>query len=94
MCSPSVTGSWNCPSSAAACLKMGENYVSLGQVVSGPTWAMGVLQLRYISGQACPDGSRYRSSIIRLKCDKDKVVSLHLTNTREHGFTSFIHVWV
>uniref|UniRef100_A0A3Q4BKI1 Uncharacterized protein n=1 Tax=Mola mola TaxID=94237 RepID=A0A3Q4BKI1_MOLML len=70
-----MEGSWNCPSSAAACLKMGENYVSLGQVVSGPTWAMGVLQLRYISGQACPDGSRYRSSIIRLKCDKDKVDS-------------------
>lgn len=74
LCSSS-TGSWKCPSSAASCLKVGDEYVSLGQVQSGPTWDRGILKLQYSSGQACPhDGSRNRSSIIRLKCDKDKVV--------------------
>nr|XP_020473896.1 cation-independent mannose-6-phosphate receptor isoform X2 [Monopterus albus] len=68
-------GSWACPSSAASCLKDGDNYTSLGQVESGPTWDGNVLKLRYTSGEACPDGSRKRSSIIRFKCDKDKVDS-------------------
>uniref|UniRef100_A0A3Q3IPM5 Uncharacterized protein n=1 Tax=Monopterus albus TaxID=43700 RepID=A0A3Q3IPM5_MONAL len=67
--------SWACPSSAASCLKDGDNYTSLGQVESGPTWDGNVLKLRYTSGEACPDGSRKRSSIIRFKCDKDKVDS-------------------
>lgn len=80
MCSPSVTGSWKCPSSAASCLKVGDEYVSLGQLESGPTWDMSVLKLQYTSGQACPDGRRNRSSIIRFKCDKDKVVRVHRTN--------------
>nr|XP_046229339.1 cation-independent mannose-6-phosphate receptor [Scatophagus argus] len=68
-------GSWKCPSSAASCLKVGDEYMSLGQVESGPTWDRTVLKLRYTSGQACPDGSRNRSTIIRFKCDKDKVDS-------------------
>uniref|UniRef100_A0A8C9ZHK2 Insulin-like growth factor 2 receptor n=1 Tax=Sander lucioperca TaxID=283035 RepID=A0A8C9ZHK2_SANLU len=68
-------GSWKCPSSAASCVKVGDDYVSLGQVESGPTWDRHVLKLQYTSGQACPDGSRNRSSIIRFKCDKDKVDS-------------------
>ncbi|XP_032398409.1 cation-independent mannose-6-phosphate receptor isoform X1 [Etheostoma spectabile] len=68
-------GSWKCPSSAASCVKVGDEYVSLGQVKSGPTWDRHVLKLQYTSGQACPDGSRNRSSIIRFKCDKDKVDS-------------------
>uniref|UniRef100_A0A8C9ZNR3 Insulin-like growth factor 2 receptor n=1 Tax=Sander lucioperca TaxID=283035 RepID=A0A8C9ZNR3_SANLU len=67
--------SWKCPSSAASCVKVGDDYVSLGQVESGPTWDRHVLKLQYTSGQACPDGSRNRSSIIRFKCDKDKVDS-------------------
>lgn len=69
-------GSWKCPSGAASCLKAGDEYVSLGQVQSGPTWDRGVLKLQYTSGQACPlDANRNRSSIIRFKCDKDKVDS-------------------
>ncbi|KAM6915608.1 cation-independent mannose-6-phosphate receptor [Xenentodon cancila] len=68
-------GSWNCPSNAASCIKHGDEYVSLGQVDSGPTWDINVLKLKYTSGQACPDGLRNRTSIIRFNCDKDKVDS-------------------
>ncbi|XP_029281689.1 cation-independent mannose-6-phosphate receptor [Cottoperca gobio] len=68
-------GSWKCPSSAASCVKVGEEYVSLGQVESGPTLDRNVLKLQYTSGQACPAGGRNKSSIIRFKCDKDKVDS-------------------
>ncbi|XP_070781683.1 cation-independent mannose-6-phosphate receptor [Enoplosus armatus] len=69
-------GSWKCPSSSASCMKVGDDeYVSLGQVESGPTWDKSVLKLQYTSGQLCPDGIRNRSSIIRFKCDKDKVDS-------------------
>uniref|UniRef100_A0A3Q3MKC2 Insulin-like growth factor 2 receptor n=1 Tax=Mastacembelus armatus TaxID=205130 RepID=A0A3Q3MKC2_9TELE len=67
--------SWKCPSSSASCLKVGQQYVSLGQVESGPTWDGSVLKLQYTSGQECPDGSRNRSSIIRFDCDRDKVDS-------------------
>lgn len=67
--------SWKCPSSAASCVKVGDEYMSLGQVKSPPTWDGGVLKLEYTSGQACPDGQRNRSSEIRFKCDKVKVVS-------------------
>lgn len=68
------TGSSKCPSNAASCLNVGDEYVSLGQVESAPTWDRGVLRLQYSSGQACPDGRRNRTSVIRFKCDKDKVV--------------------
>ncbi|XP_076026629.1 cation-independent mannose-6-phosphate receptor [Genypterus blacodes] len=68
-------GSWKCLSSAASCLKAGDEYVSLGEVTSGPTWDRSVLRIQYTSGRVCPDGSRNRSTIIRFKCDKDKVDS-------------------
>ncbi|KAG7509424.1 cation-independent mannose-6-phosphate receptor [Solea senegalensis] len=68
-------GSWKCPSNAASCGKVGDEYLSLGQVESGPTWDGSVLKLQYTSGQTCPDGRRTRSSIIRFKCDRDKVDS-------------------
>ncbi|XP_039980957.1 cation-independent mannose-6-phosphate receptor isoform X2 [Xiphias gladius] len=68
-------GSWKCPSSAASCVKVGDEYVNLGQLESGPTWDGNVLKLQYTSGQACPDGDRSRTSIIRFKCDRDKVDS-------------------
>lgn len=68
-------GSSKCPSNAASCLNVGDEYVSLGQVESAPTWDRGVLRLQYSSGQACPDGRRNRTSVIRFKCDKDKVDS-------------------
>uniref|UniRef100_A0A3B4X1H8 Insulin-like growth factor 2 receptor n=1 Tax=Seriola lalandi dorsalis TaxID=1841481 RepID=A0A3B4X1H8_SERLL len=68
-------GSWKCPSSAASCVKDGDEYMSLGQVDSGPTWDGSILVLQYTSGEACPDGHRTKSSIIRFKCDKDRVDS-------------------
>uniref|UniRef100_A0A3B3VE79 Insulin-like growth factor 2 receptor n=1 Tax=Poecilia latipinna TaxID=48699 RepID=A0A3B3VE79_9TELE len=68
-------GSWKCPSSAASCLKDGGDYVSLGQLTSGPQLDRGILKLQYTGGHRCSDGSNNRSSIIRLQCDKDKVDS-------------------
>ncbi|XP_030577044.1 cation-independent mannose-6-phosphate receptor isoform X2 [Archocentrus centrarchus] len=68
-------GPWNCPSTAASCMKVGDKYVSLGQVHSSLKLEKNVLQLQYTSGHACPDGQRNKSSIIRFKCDKDKVNS-------------------
>ncbi|XP_060907562.1 cation-independent mannose-6-phosphate receptor [Labrus mixtus] len=68
-------GSWKCPSTAASCVKVRDEYVNLGQVESGPTLEGNVLKLQYSSGQACPDSSRKKTSIIRFKCDKDKVDS-------------------
>ncbi|XP_041831231.1 cation-independent mannose-6-phosphate receptor [Melanotaenia boesemani] len=72
-------GSWKCPSSAAACMKNGDKYVSLGQVESGPTLDKNVLVLQYTGGQACSDESgsstRTRTSVIHFKCDKDRVDS-------------------
>lgn len=65
-----VTGSWACPSSAAACMKVGNEYVSLGHVESGPTLDTNVLVLKYTDGQACPRTSGTRTSIIRFKCEK------------------------
>uniref|UniRef100_A0A3Q2EC35 Insulin-like growth factor 2 receptor n=1 Tax=Cyprinodon variegatus TaxID=28743 RepID=A0A3Q2EC35_CYPVA len=68
-------GSWKCPSNAASCVKDGDEYVSLGQLTSGPELDGDVLKLQYTSGHPCPNRSVNRSSIIRLKCDKDKVDS-------------------
>ncbi|XP_071323597.1 cation-independent mannose-6-phosphate receptor isoform X2 [Trachinotus anak] len=68
-------GSWKCPSNAASCVKDGDKYESLGQVESGPTWDGNVLKLQYTSGSICPDGRRNKTSIIRFKCDKDRVDS-------------------
>lgn len=65
-----VTGSWACPSSAAACMKVGDEYVSLGHVESGPTMETSVLNLKYTGGHACPRSKGNRTSIIRFKCDK------------------------
>ncbi|XP_054910202.1 cation-independent mannose-6-phosphate receptor [Poeciliopsis prolifica] len=77
VCRPLVQqgGSWKCPSSAASCLKDGNDYLSLGQLTSGPELDRGILKLQYTGGHRCPDGSNNRSSIIRLQCDKDKVDS-------------------
>ncbi|MED6233865.1 hypothetical protein ATANTOWER_018009, partial [Ataeniobius toweri] len=67
-------GSWKCPSSAASCMKDGDEYVSLGQLMSGPEREGDTLKLQYTSGHPCPGSSYNRSSIITFKCDKDKVV--------------------
>ncbi|XP_072299395.1 cation-independent mannose-6-phosphate receptor [Eucyclogobius newberryi] len=68
-------GSWKCPSSAASCMKSGDQYVSLGQVLSAPTMERDVLKLRYTNGRSCPDGKRQSSTTINLQCDKDRVDS-------------------
>lgn len=71
-------------------MKDGDDYVSLGQAESSPTWDSTVLKLQYTSGQACPDKSRNRTSIIRFKCDKDKVVRLSYCS----DFREFLRVFV
>lgn len=68
-------GSWKCPSSAASCMKSGDQYVSLGQALSAPTMERDILKLRYTNGQTCSDGKRQSSTTINLQCDKDKVDS-------------------
>ncbi|KAG7460969.1 hypothetical protein MATL_G00204630 [Megalops atlanticus] len=70
------SGAWNCPSSAASCLKSSDRYVSLGEVESGLRWEKNVLVLRYTNGENCTDGVRKRTTIIRFKCDKNKVDSM------------------
>lgn len=69
-----VSGLWSCPSSAAACLKDGDEYVNLGEAEAGPQWDKNNLILKYTNGQACPDKKRNRTTIITFKCDPDKVV--------------------
>ncbi|KAI2652218.1 Cation-independent mannose-6-phosphate receptor [Labeo rohita] len=69
------TGLWSCPSSAAACLKDGDEYVNLGEAEAGPQWDKNNLILKYTNGQACPDKKRNRTTIITFKCDPDKVDS-------------------
>uniref|UniRef100_A0A673X9U3 Insulin-like growth factor 2 receptor n=1 Tax=Salmo trutta TaxID=8032 RepID=A0A673X9U3_SALTR len=67
--------SWKCPSNAASCLKSGEHYVSLGEAESAPQWDQNILVLRYTNGEMCPGGQRNKSTIVRFKCDRDKVDS-------------------
>ena len=70
-----VSGSWACPSSAAACLKTADDqYISLGEPKTDMQWDKSVLVLRYIDGELCPDKVRNRTTIIRFKCDKTKEV--------------------
>uniref|UniRef100_A0A8C8S5J2 Insulin like growth factor 2 receptor n=1 Tax=Pelusios castaneus TaxID=367368 RepID=A0A8C8S5J2_9SAUR len=68
-----VTGS--CPSNASACLVDGSKYISLGEVADGPRWENGISVLKYINGELCPDKIRRRTTILRLKCDKNRVES-------------------
>lgn len=69
------TGLWSCPSSAAACLKDGDKYVSLGEADMGPELDNNILVLKYTNGEACADGKRKRTTIIRFSCSPDKVDS-------------------
>ncbi|XP_067900725.1 cation-independent mannose-6-phosphate receptor [Heterodontus francisci] len=67
-------GSWDCPFSAAACLKNGSKYTSLGEVVAGPKWEEhGLLVLQYQNGDRCADGIRNKTTIIRFKCDQNAI---------------------
>lgn len=69
------SGSWGCPSGAAACLKTGDDYVSIGEVQSEPQWDEEKLMLSYTDGAPCPGGERNRTTIIRFICDHMKVDS-------------------
>uniref|UniRef100_A0A8C6L0H5 Insulin-like growth factor 2 receptor n=6 Tax=Nothobranchius TaxID=28779 RepID=A0A8C6L0H5_NOTFU len=82
-------GKWACPSGAASCMKDGNDYVSLGQAESGPTWDRDVLELRYTGGQPCPDRSRNRTSIIRFVCNRDRVDSRpnHISDIEDCVYT-------
>uniref|UniRef100_A0A8C1Z5G4 Insulin-like growth factor 2 receptor n=1 Tax=Cyprinus carpio TaxID=7962 RepID=A0A8C1Z5G4_CYPCA len=75
VCKSLVPQTGDCPSSAAACLKDGDEYVNLGEAEAGPQWDKNILILKYTNGQACPDSKRNRTTIIRFKCDPDKVDS-------------------
>ncbi|XP_069788171.1 cation-independent mannose-6-phosphate receptor [Narcine bancroftii] len=67
-------GSWDCPFRAAACLKTGNKYSSLGEVASGPKWQQpGLLILQYENGDLCPDGIRNKTTTIRFKCDENAI---------------------
>ncbi|XP_051868030.1 cation-independent mannose-6-phosphate receptor [Pristis pectinata] len=67
-------GSWDCPFRAAACLKDGSKYTSLGEVSAGPRWEQpGLLILQYESGDQCPDGIRNKTTTIRFKCDENAI---------------------
>ncbi|KAL7888463.1 hypothetical protein AOLI_G00034370 [Acnodon oligacanthus] len=69
------SGLWGCPSSAAACQKNGDKYVSLGEAQEGPQWESDVLVLKYTDGASCPASDQKRTTIIRFKCDREKVDS-------------------
>ncbi|KAL6486555.1 hypothetical protein MHYP_G00059470 [Metynnis hypsauchen] len=69
------SGLWGCPSSAAACQKKGDKYVSLGEVKEGLQWESDVLVLKYTDGASCPASDQKRTTIIRFKCDREKVDS-------------------
>ncbi|XP_038048004.1 cation-independent mannose-6-phosphate receptor-like [Patiria miniata] len=74
----------SCPHNAAACLKQGDKYFNLGEVIQGPTMESGHLVLRYESGDPCPSGGgAKRSSIVSLECDKEGVGS-----TPQYSYTS------
>uniref|UniRef100_A0A8C2E6T2 Insulin-like growth factor 2 receptor n=1 Tax=Cyprinus carpio TaxID=7962 RepID=A0A8C2E6T2_CYPCA len=75
VCKSLVPQTGDCPSSAAACLKDGDEYVNLGEAEAGPQWDKNILILKYTNGQACQDGKRNRTTIINFKCDPDKVDS-------------------
>lgn len=69
------SGSWGCPSSAAACQKTADKYASLGEAQSAPQWEENTLVLKYTDGATCAGGDRKRSTVIRFKCDRSKVDS-------------------
>lgn len=65
-----------CPPEAAVCLLDGSKPVNLGRVRDGPQWTGGVIVLKYVDGDLCPDKIRKRSTIIRFTCSDNQVVSV------------------
>nr|XP_014346456.1 PREDICTED: cation-independent mannose-6-phosphate receptor [Latimeria chalumnae] len=68
-------GTWACPANAAVCMKNGSVYTNLGEISSGPQWENGILILKYVDGDRCPDKRRNKTTIIRFKCDESQVES-------------------
>ncbi|KAL4699646.1 hypothetical protein H8957_000590 [Semnopithecus entellus] len=68
-------GTEPCPPEAAACLLGGSKPVNLGRVRDGPQWRDGVIVLRYVDGDLCPDGIRKKSTTIRFTCSESQVNS-------------------
>nr|XP_033791685.1 cation-independent mannose-6-phosphate receptor [Geotrypetes seraphini] len=69
------TGLTSCPSGAAACLVDGSKSSSLGEPSSGPQWENGVAVLKYSNGDFCPDKIRKKITMIRFKCDENRINS-------------------
>lgn len=65
----------SCPSDAAASLIEGTKCTSLGEVADGPRWENVTFVLKYINGDQCPDKNRKKTTILRLKCDENRIVS-------------------
>ncbi|NWJ02858.1 MPRI protein, partial [Crypturellus undulatus] len=65
----------SCPSDAAASIMDGAKCTSLGEVADGPQWENGISVLKYVNGEQCPDKIRRKTTILRLKCDEDRIES-------------------
>ncbi|XP_053447080.1 cation-independent mannose-6-phosphate receptor [Nycticebus coucang] len=68
-------GTAPCPPEAAACFQGGAQPVNLGRVRDGPQWTDGVIVLKYVDGDLCPDGIRKKSTTIRFTCSESQVNS-------------------
>ncbi|XP_023074848.1 cation-independent mannose-6-phosphate receptor isoform X1 [Piliocolobus tephrosceles] len=68
-------GTEPCPPEAAACLLGGSKPVNLGRVRDGPQWKDGIIVLKYVDGDLCPDGIRKKSTTIRFTCSENQVNS-------------------
>ncbi|KAL4839173.1 hypothetical protein H8958_013998 [Nasalis larvatus] len=75
-------GTEPCPPEAAACLLGGSKPVNLGRVRDGPQWRDGIIVLKYVDGDLCPDGIRKKSTTIRFTCSENQVVGKHEKNSR------------
>ncbi|XP_062428306.1 cation-independent mannose-6-phosphate receptor isoform X2 [Rhea pennata] len=65
----------SCPSDAAVSVVDGAKCTSLGEVADGPRWENGISILKYVNGELCPDKIRKKTTILRLKCDENRIES-------------------
>uniref|UniRef100_A0A8C4P4C4 Insulin like growth factor 2 receptor n=1 Tax=Dromaius novaehollandiae TaxID=8790 RepID=A0A8C4P4C4_DRONO len=65
----------SCPSDAAASVMDGAKCTSLGEVADGPQWENDISILKYVNGEQCPDKIRKKTTILRLKCDENRIES-------------------
>lgn len=68
----------SCSSDAAASLIEGTKCTNLGEVADGPRWENVTFVLKYVNGDQCPDKMRKKTTILRLKCDENQIVSRFL----------------